>query len=174
MSHMSKTQLEAISEMKKVLAIFKNSDGKIRPHYSTYGTFWFWKSNSIEVLCEDQKLSYIEINSCSINKRRNIRGIRYLKLQRHQEQKVINQLFVSQMNSINYLSQSNNSVLHQLMETTNGVQNEFLKVLESDALPQLVIMVNAEIPVKKYSFLGAFNGEPNITIDRLRDFGIQN
>jgi len=174
MSHVSKTQLEAISEMKKVLAIFKNSDGKIRPHFILTGPSGSGKSNSIEVLCEDQELSYVEINAAQLTKEGtagNSLSKALAALGTKGDKPTI--CFVDEFDKL-FISGNNNCALAH--ETTNGVQNEFLKVLESDrATVAGDYGKYVEIPVKKvlFIFAGAFNGEPDITIDRLRDFGIK-
>ena len=73
-----------------------------------------------------------------------------------------------------FISGNNNSSLAH--ETTNGVQNEFLKVLESEkATVAGDYGKYLDIPIKNvlFIFAGAFNGEENISIDRLREFGIK-
>lgn len=52
MSHKSDVQKQQLSEMNKVMAIFKNSDGLIRPHFILTGPSGSGKSNSIQMLCE--------------------------------------------------------------------------------------------------------------------------
>jgi ATP-dependent protease Clp ATPase subunit len=60
-------------------------------------------------------------------------------------------------------------------ETTNGVQNEFLKVLEGSAavFGDYGKYINVKTDNVLFIFAGAFNGEENIDLDRLREFGIK-
>ena len=63
MSHKSEVQKQQLSEMNKVMAIFKNSDGLIRPHFILTGPSGSGKTNSIQIMCEELELSFIEINA---------------------------------------------------------------------------------------------------------------
>lgn len=70
-------------------------------------------------------------------------------------------------------SNSNDSCAH---ETTTGVQNEFLKVLESPVTSvygDYGKYININTKNVLFVFAGAFNGEENITIDRLRELGLK-
>ena len=61
-------------------------------------------------------------------------------------------------------------------ESTTGVQNEFLKVLESDTTSVFGDYGKyVNIPIKNvlFVFAGAFNGEEDITVDRLREIGLK-
>ena len=174
MSHISKEQQQTISEMKRVLEIFKSSNAKIRPHFILTGPSGSGKSNSIQVLCEDQELSFIEINAAQLTKEGtagNSLSKALAGLGTKGDKPTI--CFVDEFDKL-FISGNNNCALAH--ETTNGVQNEFLKVLESDrATVAGDYGKYVEIPVSKvlFIFAGAFNGEPDITIDRLRDFGIK-
>jgi len=174
MSHISDVQKQTMAEMRKVLAIFKNSDGKIRPHFFLTGPSGSGKSNSIQVLWEDQEIGYLEINAAQLTKEGtagNSLSKALSGLANTGDKPTI--CFVDEFDKL-FISGNNNCALAH--ETTNGVQNEFLKVLESDnATVAGDYGKYIDIPVKKVLFLfaGAFNGEPNITIDRLRDFGIK-
>lgn len=61
-------------------------------------------------------------------------------------------------------------------ESTAGIQNEFLKVLEGDmasVADDYGKFTPVDISKVLFVFAGAFNGEPEISIDKLRDFGIK-
>ena len=174
MSHKSEVQKQQLSEMNKVMAIFKNSDGLIRPHFILTGPSGSGKTNSIQIMCEELELSFIEINAAQLTKEGtagNSLSKALAPLGNHQSKPTI--CFVDEFDKLFLSSNSNSSMAH---ETTQGVQNEFLKVLEADNTTVAGDYGKyVDIPVKKvlFIFAGAFNGEENITIDRLREFGIK-
>ena len=174
MSHKSDVQKQQLSEMNKVMAIFKNSDGLIRPHFILTGPSGSGKSNSIQMLCEELEVSFIEINAAQLTKEGtagNSLSKALAPLGNSGDKPTI--CFVDEFDKL-FISGNNNCALAH--ETTNGVQNEFLKVLEaSKATVAGDYGKYVDIPVKKvlFIFAGAFNGEENITIDRLREFGIK-
>lgn len=173
-THLSSKQAQTITEIKKVLTIFKASDGQIRPHFVLTGPSGSGKSNSIQTLCEDQDIKYIEINAAQLTKEGtagNSLSKALSSLQNLGDKPVV--CFVDEFDKL-FISGNNNCQLAH--ETTNGVQNEFLKVLESNnATVAADYGKYIEIPIKQvlFIFAGAFNNEENITIDRLRDFGIK-
>ena len=67
-SHVSENQKKSISEMKRIMMIFKNSQAVIRPHFILTGPSGSGKSNSIQVLCEDLEIPFIEINAAQLTK----------------------------------------------------------------------------------------------------------
>ena len=174
MSHKSEVQKQQISEMNKVMAIFKNSDGLIRPHFILTGPSGSGKSNSIQMLCDELEVSFIEINAAQLTKEGtagNSLSKALAPLGNSGDKPTI--CFVDEFDKL-FISGNNNCALAH--ETTNGVQNEFLKVLEANkATVAGDYGKYVDIPVKKvlFIFAGAFNGEENITIDRLREFGIK-
>ena len=67
-SHVSENQKKSISEMKRIMNIFKNSNSLIRPHFILTGPSGSGKSNSVQVLCEDLEMPFIEINAAQLTK----------------------------------------------------------------------------------------------------------
>ena len=67
-SHVSENQKKSISEMKRIMMIFQNSQAVIRPHFILTGPSGSGKSNSIQVLCEDLDIPFIEINAAQLTK----------------------------------------------------------------------------------------------------------
>ena len=67
-SHVSENQKKSISEMKRIMMIFQNSQAVIRPHFILTGPSGSGKSNSIQVLCEDLEIPFIEINAAQLTK----------------------------------------------------------------------------------------------------------
>jgi ATP-dependent protease Clp ATPase subunit len=71
---------------------------------------------------------------------------------------------------------SGNSNDSQAHETTTGVQNELLKVLESpvtSVFGDYGKYVNASTSNCLFIFAGAFNNESDIDLDRLRELGVK-
>ena len=82
-------------------------------------------------------------------------------------------VFVDEFDKLFISGNSNDSQAH---ESTTGVQNEFLKVLESDitsVFGDYGKYINVSSKNCLFVFAGAFNGEENITIDRLREIGLK-
>lgn len=82
-------------------------------------------------------------------------------------------VFVDEFDKLFISGNSNDSAAH---ESTKGVQNEFLKVLESDTASVFGDYGKyISVPAKNalFVFAGAFNGEDKITIDRLREIGLK-
>ena len=173
-SHVSENQKKSISEMKRIMMIFQNSQAVIRPHFILTGPSGSGKSNSIQVLCEDLDIPFIEINAAQLTKEGtagNSLSKALSALSSSSGKPTI--CFVDEFDKL-FISGNNNSSLAH--ETTNGVQNEFLKVLESEkATVAGDYGKYLDIPIKNvlFIFAGAFNGEENISIDRLRKFGIK-
>ena len=173
-SHVSENQKKSISEMKRIMMIFQNSQAVIRPHFILTGPSGSGKSNSIQVLCEDLEIPFIEINAAQLTKEGtagNSLSKALYALSSSSGKPTI--CFVDEFDKL-FISGNNNSSLAH--ETTNGVQNEFLKVLESEkATVAGDYGKYLDIPIKNvlFIFAGAFNGEENISIDRLRKFGIK-
>ena len=80
--------------------------------------------------------------------------------------------FVDEFDKLFISGNTNSALAH---ETTNGVQNEFLKVLEGSAsvFGDYGRYINIKTDNVLFVFAGAFNGEEDIDLDRLREFGIK-
>jgi ATP-dependent protease Clp ATPase subunit len=82
-------------------------------------------------------------------------------------------VFVDEFDKLFISGNTNSEMAH---ESTNGVQNEFLKVLESG---QAAVFgdygkyINVSTEKVLFVFAGAFNGEEDIDLDRLRELGIK-
>lgn len=82
-------------------------------------------------------------------------------------------VFVDEFDKLFISGNSNDSAAH---ETTTGVQNEFLKVLEggtASVFGDYGKYVPVQMNKVMFVFAGAFNGEDNITLDRLRTIGLK-
>jgi len=167
-------QDQLVKEMNKVFSIFKNSEGMIRPHFILTGPSGSGKTFTINQLCEQHDMHYFEVNAAQLTKE-GTSGNSLSKalsplLQAGNRLTVV---FVDEFDKLFISGNSNSDYAH---ETTNGVQNEFLKVLEADetaVFGDYGKYINVPTKNVLFVFAGAFNGEENISIDRLRDLGLK-
>ena len=163
-----------ISETSKIIDIFKASEGELRPHFIVTGPSGSGKSATIQYLATQADLEFVEINAAQLTKEGtagNSLSKALSPLLQKSGQLTI--CFVDEFDKLFISGNSNCSLAH---ESTNGVQNEFLKVLESDetsVFGDYGKYINTSVKNVLFVFAGAFNGEENITVDRLRDFGIK-
>lgn len=163
-----------IKEVNRIFKIFKASDCQLRPHFILTGESGSGKSFTIKQLCEANELSFIEINAAQLT-REGTSGNSLSKalspLAQMSNKPVV--VFVDEFDKLFISGNSNGELAH---EATTCVQNEFLKVLESNTTSvfgDYGKYVNTSIENTLFVFAGAFNNEPDITIDRLRDFGVK-
>ena len=163
-----------ITEISKIFNIFKSSDCELRPHFILTGESGSGKSFTIKTLCEENELKFLEINAAQITKEGtagNSLSKALSPLMQMGNKPVV--VFVDEFDKLFIAGNSNSQIAH---ESTTAVQNEFLKVLEADTASVYNDYGKyASIPMKNtlFVFAGAFNNEPNITLDRLRDFGVK-
>lgn len=167
-------QEEIISEIDKILDIFKASECKIRPHFILTGPSGSGKSYIIKNIAEEYEMSFIEINAAQLTKEGtsgNSLSKALSPIMQLQNKPCI--IFVDEFDKLFISGNSNDSCAH---ESTTGVQNEFLKILESDTASvfgDYGKYININIKNTLFIFAGAFNGEENISLDRLREIGIK-
>lgn len=169
-----KGQETLIKDLSKLFEIFKASGGEIRPHFVLTGPSGSGKSFTIQALAELLEIPYTEVNAAQLTKE-GVSGNSLSKalgpLANHANKPVI--CFVDEFDKLFISGNSNSMCAH---ESTNGVQNEFLKVLESKET-SIFADYGKYTPISVsnvlFIFAGAFNGEENIDIDRLREFGIK-
>ena len=167
-------QDKLLKEVDKIFEIFKASDSEIKPHFILTGASGTGKTLTIKAKCEEHVLEYLEVNAAQLTKE-GTSGNSLSKALSPLLQVSSNQIvcFVDEFDKLFISGNSNSELAH---ETTNGVQNEFLKVLESDTTSVFgdygkYLKVNCKDIL--FIFAGAFNGEEDITLDRLRDFGVK-
>jgi ATP-dependent protease Clp ATPase subunit len=163
-----------VGELQKIMKIFKASDCKIRPHFILTGPSGSGKSLTVKTLSEQEELAYLEINAAQLTKEGtsgNSLSKALSPLLQIANKPAI--CFVDEFDKLFISGNSNDSCAH---ESTTGVQNEFLKVLESDVssvFGDYGKYVNASTANVLFIFAGAFNNEPDIDLDRLREIGIK-
>lgn len=164
---------ESINSIRRILTIFQSSDGAIRPHHIVTGPSGCGKSHTMLTLCEELDLPMIEVNAAGLTKEGtagNSLSKALSPLMRMGGKACV--CFVDEFDKLFISGNANSDLAH---ETTNGVQNEFLKVLEGTATVAADYGKYIDVPTDKvlFVFAGAFNGEQNIDIDRLREFGLK-
>lgn len=167
-------QGELVSELDRIFKVFKNSDCEIRPHFILTGESGSGKSFTIKGLCEANELSYVEINAAQITKEgtsgNSISKALSVLINMGNKPVVV---FVDEFDKLFISGNSNSSLAH---EVTTGVQNEFLKILESDTTAvygDYGKYVNISLKNVLFVFAGAFNNQADITLDTLREFGVK-
>lgn len=164
---------QVVSRMKNILNIFQASQGHVRPHFMLTGPSGSGKSFTVELLVQELGLQYLTVNAASLTKEGtagNSVSKALAPLSQMGNQLVV--VFVDEFDKL-FISGNNNQDLAH--EVTNGVQNEFLKVIEGTAaiFGDYGKYINVKTDNCLFIFAGAFNGEENITLDRLREFGVK-
>tara|TARA_B100000929_G_scaffold108179_2_gene85758 strand:- start:11706 stop:12521 length:816 start_codon:yes stop_codon:yes gene_type:complete len=167
-------QVDTIKKIQKIFDIFINSEAEIRPHFILTGPSGSGKSFTIAELADQYNINCMEINAAQLTKEGtsgNSLSKALAPLLQYNGLPTI--CFVDEFDKLFISGNSNSSLAH---ETTNGVQNEFLKVLESDTTEvygDFGKYVKASTENVLFVFAGAFNGQEDITLDDLREFGIK-
>lgn len=164
---------QTIDAIRRVLKIFESSEGEIRPHFIVTGPSGSGKSHTIQCLAEEMDINFFDINAAGLTKEGtagNSLSKALTPLLQSGGQPTI--CFVDEFDKLFISGNTNSALAH---ETTNGVQNEFLRVLEGSAsvFGDYGKYVNVKTDNVLFVFAGAFNGEENIDLDRLREFGIK-
>ena len=167
-------QEQTVGNIDKIFNIFKQSKANIRPHFILTGPSGSGKSFIIKTVASQYNLPYFEINAAQLTKE-GTSGNSLSKVLA--PLKTIgsspNVCFVDELCKLFISGNTNDDLAH---EVTNGVQNEFLKVLESDKTSVFGDYGKYENVTAKntlFIFAGAFNGEENITLDRLRELNVK-
>lgn len=167
-------QDKLVAELSSIFEIFSASNGVVRPHFMLTGASGTGKSLTIASLCKENDLNFIEINAAALTKEGtsgNSLSKALTPLTNLGNKLTI--VFVDEFDKLFISGNSNSDLAH---ESTNGVQNEFLKVLESDTASvfgDYGKYIQAKTSNCLFVFAGAFNGQEDITIDDLREFGIK-
>lgn len=167
-------QDRVVKEIEKILEIFLASEGEIKPHFILTGQSGSGKTYAIKTLSEKMKINFIEINAAQLTKEGtsgNSLSKALTPLVNSAKRNTI--VFVDEFDKLFISGNSNSSSAH---ETTLGVQNEFLKVLESErtsVFGDYGKYIEVDTSKVLFIFAGAFNNEEDVTIDKLRAFGVK-
>lgn len=161
-------------KIQNVLNIFACSETEIRPHFILTGPSGSGKSFVINQMAKQNKLNYFEINAAQLTKE----GMSGNSLSKalHPLKTAGNRptvCFVDEFDKLFISGDSNSSNAH---EVTTGVQNEFLKVLESGSTQvfgDYGKYIDVSVKNVLFIFAGAFNGTPEMDVDKLRAFGVK-
>lgn len=169
-----KGQENLIKEVSKVFEIFKATDGHIKPHFILTGPSGSGKSLTIATLCKKHDINFLEVNAAQITKEGTSgNSLSKVLAPLSNRSNTLNIVFVDEFDKLFISGNSNDSSAH---ESTTGVQNEFLKLLEGNTASVFGDYGKYNlISIKKtlFIFAGAFNNEENISIDRLREIGVK-
>lgn len=163
-----------VAQLDRIIQIHASTEGKIRPHAIVAGPSGSGKTYNIQELCVKHEVPMIEINAAQITKEGmagNSLSKALTPLMNMMGQPCV--CLVDEFDKLFISNNSNDSIAH---EVTTGVQNEFLKVLESETTAvfgDYGKYLQARVDNVLFIFAGAFNGEPEVTIDKLRDFGVK-
>jgi ATP-dependent protease Clp ATPase subunit len=167
-------QKQLATEVNKIFEIFKNSECLIRPHFILTGPSGSGKTMVISTLAKHHGMFFVEVNAAQLTKEGtsgNSLSKALTPITQSGGKPTV--VFVDEFDKLFISGNSNDSQAH---ESTTGVQNEFLKVLESDTTAifgDYGKYVNTPVKNVLFVFAGAFNNEENITLDRLREIGIK-
>lgn len=167
-------QDKLVKEIEKIISIFEASEGEIKPHFVLTGPSGSGKTFTINTLAVKYKVNFIEINAAQLTKEGtsgNSLSKALTPLMNSQGKLTV--IFVDEFDKLFISGNSNDSQAH---ESTVGVQNEFLKLLEgrvTQVFGDYGKYVSVPIDKVLFVFAGAFNGEKDITLDRLREIGLK-
>lgn len=166
-------QEEVAGVLGRVFDAYTRSRGVIRPHFILSGESGSGKSHLIKTLAEERQVEVLEVNAAGLTKEgvsgnslskaltplRNINGTNGIVI------------FVDEFDKL-----FTNGVGGETHEALAGVQNEFLTMLESDTASVFGDYGKYEkvnVGQTLFVFAGAFNGEANLTHERMRELGVR-
>lgn len=167
---MIREQQEIARTLAHVFNVFIESECEIRPHFMLAGPSGSGKSWLVQQAAQECGAAFFEINAAQLTKE-GFSGNSLSKAMRP----LINTwdrptiCFVDEFDKL--LDQNGGS-----MEHTLGVQDEFLKVLESDfasIFTDYGKYQQYEAKRLMFVFAGAFGGQENMTLDDLRERGLR-
>lgn len=166
---------QSVNSIRRVLEIHHVSQGEIRPHFILTGPSGSGKSFNITGLCDELGMQLLEVNCAQLTKE-GLSGNSLSKALAGLENMNMAPavIFLDEFDKLFISGNSNGDLAH---ESTNGIQNEMLKMLESGTTQVYTgrYGVYADVSVDRHLFVfaGAFNGENDIDLDRLRQMGIK-
>jgi ATP-dependent protease Clp ATPase subunit len=158
-------------QLHNLFTTFVKSGCKIRPHFFLTGPSGTGKSHLVQELAKASGAAYFEINAAQltcegISGMSLAKALTPLKLS-HARPTII---FVDEFDKLLI------SVVAQTSESKSGVQDEFLKVLESDTVNifgEYGKYDNVKCAKVLFVFSGAFDGEDIISLDDLKSKGLR-
>lgn len=167
---MIQEQKEISRIVNHLIDVHVKSECAIRPHFFLTGPSGSGKSYIIQQIAEKADVAFFEINAAQLTKE-GIAGNSLSKalapLRQSWDRPTV--IFVDEFDKL--LNQNGGS-----MEHTLGVQDEFLKCLESDYVDifgDYGKYHRTEASRVLFVFAGAFGNKEDVTLDDLRDFGLR-
>lgn len=166
-------QTKIYNSIDNIFKVFIQSDAALRPHFILAGPTGSGKSEIIGTLAKLHKINFLEINAAQLTKEGTSGNSVSKALSPLINMPNKSVVFVDEFDKLFLSTNSNDSCAH---ESTTGVQNEFLKILEhstASVFGDYGKYINVPIANKLFVFAGAFNGEPNLNIKRLQEIGLK-
>lgn len=164
-----------LSELDKIFKIFVNSKCHIKPHFFLTGSSGTGKTRMMEYLASKHKTQFLSINAAQVTKE-GVVGASLSKLlvplgQFDSKEPVV--VFVDEFDKL-FIAGNLNS--ERAKPETSEVQSEFLKILEGGSTSVMGDYGKYNtIPLKNvlFVFAGAFNGEDDLNIKKLQEYGVK-
>jgi ATP-dependent protease Clp ATPase subunit len=164
-------QKEAVRPLTRLLAIFKKSKGRIKPHFILSGPSSSGKILTIDVLCHSLELPMYVINAAQLT-REGVSGssvAKELTILRNAESgpKVI---FIDEFDKL-LIDNKQDTI-----SARSGVQDELLKILEGSeaSVPgDYGKYLRVDMSTCLFVFSGAFDNKENITVEYLKNLGLR-
>lgn len=169
-----KEQLPVYETLHRIISVFKDSECVIRPHTILTGPSGSGKSHLVKEVADALDLPMLTINAAGLTKE-GVSGNSLSKalspLRNVGDAPAI--VFCDEFDKLFIAGAASESTHDSLA----GVQNEFLTVLENETAAVFGDYGKyVNVPVNKclFIFAGAFNGEKDLDIERLKELGVRN
>lgn len=169
------THERVTDNLRRLLTTFVESDAVIRPHCFIAGPTGCGKTATITMLCEELGIPYVEVNAAALTKE-GLSGnslSKALAPVKEISQDTVGVVIVDEFDKLLISGNTNGELAH---ESTNGVQNEFLTVLEKNfasVFGDYGKYVNIPVNHLLFVFCGAFNGEQQVNHQWLKTIGVK-
>lgn len=166
---------QTIEQLKRIFEIHNVSNAKIRPHHFLTGTSGSGKSFNVQAIADELMMPLVEINCAQLTKE-GLSGNSLSKALAPIAHSGMCPMivFLDEFDKL-FIRGNNNSELAD--DSTTSIQNELLKILEGKTTSVFTGNYGqyAEITIDHCLFVfgGAWNGEPDLDLDRLRAFGVK-
>lgn len=166
---------QTIEQLRRILDIHQTSQATIRPHFFLTGVSGSGKSYNVMNLCDELMIPMVEINCAQLTKE-GLSGNSLSKALAPIAHSGMSPMvvFLDEFDKL-FIRGNNNSELAD--DSTTSIQNELLKILEGKTTSVFTGNYGqyADITIDHCLFIfgGAWNGEPDIDLDRLRAFGVK-
>jgi ATP-dependent protease Clp ATPase subunit len=166
---------KTIEQVRRILNIHQASQAKIRPHFFLTGVSGSGKTYNVEALCDELMMPMVEINCAQLTKE-GLSGNSLSKALAPIANSGMEPMVVllDEFDKL-FIRGNNNSELAD--DSTTSIQNELLKILEGRTTSVFTGNFGqyADITIDHciFIFAGAWNGEPDLDLDRLRAFGVK-